>query len=153
MAMAKSRRRQNYKQVKSDTKDLGSAGAVTKLGELTPISARNQLGRAYCKNIMMTYILQGDAAADEDQGGVCFYITSGETFTNDDVITARARSFGGGSMSIPVHAWVSGEIEDDAPGGKLFLWAEATDVTLTTNVSIRYTAEVWGSALLSYNLA
>lgn len=139
--------------MKSATKDLGSAGSVVKLGELTPISARNQLGRAYCKNITMTYILQGDAAADEDQGGVCFYITSSTSFENDDVITARARSFGGGTMNIPVHAWVSGEETDDAPGGKLFLWAEATDVTLSTNVSIRYTAEVWGSALLSYNLA
>ena len=101
----------------------------------------------------MTYILQGDSAADEDQGGVCFYITSNSSFADSDVVTARALAFGGGTINLPVHRWISGEVTDDAPGGKLYVWAEASDNTLTTDVDIRYTAEVWGSALLSYVLA
>ncbi len=150
MATRHRRKQRNYKQVISATKDVGSAGGQVLIGSLSPLTARNQLGRAYCKNIVMTYILQGDAAADPDQGGVVFYISSNNTWADSDVITARARSFGGGTVNLPVHSWVSGEVTDDAPGGKLYVYAEATDVTGITDVDIRYTAEVWGSALLQY---
>ena len=139
-----------YKQVVSATKDIGSSGDQVLIGSLSPLTARNQLGRAYVKNIVMTYILQGSSAADQDQGGVCFYVTSNNTFADSDVVTARARAFGGGTLNIPINRWVSGEVTDDAPGGKLYLWAESTDVTLTTDIEIRYTAETWGTALLQY---
>ena len=150
MARKRSRR---YKQVITATKDLGAAGGQILIGSLAPITNRNQLGRAYCHNIVMTYILQGDAAADPDQGGVVFYLSSNSVWADTDVVSARAASFGGGTINIPVRAWVSGEVTDDAPGGKLYLYAEATDVTLAANVDIRYTAEVWGSALLQYYTA
>jgi len=144
------KRRRNYKQVITATKDLGSAGEQILIGSLSPLTARNQLGRAYAKNIVMTYILQGDAAADPDQGGICFYVSSNNTWADSDVITARALSLGGGTVNLPIHRWVSGEVTDDAPGGKLYIYAEMTDFTLTTDVSVRYTAETWGSALLQY---
>ena len=56
-------------------------------------------------------------------------------------------------MNLPIRAWVSGEVTDDAPGGKLYIYAEATDMTVLTDVEIRYTAEIWGSALLQYYTA
>ena len=144
------RRTRRYKQVTTATKDLGSAGSQILLGSLAPITNRNQLGRAYAHNIMMTYILQGDAAAGADQGGVVFYLSSNSSWADSDVICARSAAYGGGTLNIPVRAWVSGEVTDDAPGGKIYLYAEATDMTVVTDVEIRYTAEIWGSALLQY---
>ena len=149
--MAKKAKR--YKQVITATKDLDDAGGQILIGSLAPITSRNQLGRAYCHNIVMTYILQGDAAADPDQGGVVFYLSSNSSWSDSDCICARAAAFGGGTVNIPVRAWVSGEVTDDAPGGKIYVYAEATDVTSLINVNIRYTAEVWGSALLQYYAA
>ena len=146
-------RAKRYKQIVTATKDLDDAGGQILIGSLAPITNRNQLGRAYCHNIVMTYILQGGTEADPDQGGVVFYVSSNSTWSDGDVVCARARSFGGGTLNIPIRAWVSGEVTDDAPGGKLYIYAEATDVTATQNVFIRYTAEVWGSALLQYYTA
>ena len=127
MARKRSRRR-NYKQVVTATKSLGSAGSQVLIGSLSPLTARNQLGRAYVKNIVMTYILQGDTAADTDQGGIVFYVSSNNSWADSDVVTARALGFGGGTINIPIHRWVSGELTDDAPGGKLYVYAELTDV-------------------------
>ena len=85
-----------YKQVVTATKDLGSAGGQILLGSIAPITNRNQLGRAYCHNILMTYILQGDAAAGSDQGGVVFYVSSNSSWSDSDVIAARAARYGEG---------------------------------------------------------
>ena len=153
MARTRRRRKKQYKQVVTDTKSLGSSGGQILIGTLAPIANRNQLGRAFCKNITMTYMLQGDAAAGADQGAVTFYIGSNSAWADSDVITARSAAYGGGTLNIPVNAWVSGEVTDDAPGGKLYVWAECTDMTVVTNVDIRYTAEIWGSALLQYYTA
>ena len=139
-----------YKQVVNDTVDLGDSGAQTLLGSLAPITNRNQLGRAYCNNLVITYILNADGPVEDDVGGVVFYISSNSSWAESDVITARAMPYGGGTINVPVKAWVSGEMTDDAPGGKLYLYAECTDTSLILNTEIRFTAEIWGSALLQF---
>ena len=139
-----------YKQVVNAEKDLGDSGAQVLIGSLHPVYNRNQLGRAYCSNIMQTWILQTDGPVEDDVGGVVFYLTSSSTFAAEDVITARASPFGGGTINLPVKAWVSGEETDDAPGGKLFIYAECTDTSAILNTKIRLTSEVWGTALLNY---
>ena len=153
LSMARRRsRRKMYKQVVNTEEDLGDSGTQVQIGKLTPISTRNQLGKAYCNNMMITYILQADGPTSDDVGGVVFYVCSSSTFSAEDVITARALPYGGGSINLPVKAWVSGETFDDMPGGTLYIFAESTDTSLSLNVKIRYTAEVWGSALLQYNI-
>ena len=139
-----------FKQVVNDTVDLGDAGAQTLLGSLAPITNRNQLGRAYCNNLVLTYILNQDGAVGDDVGGVVFYISSNATWAESDVISARAMPYGGGTINLPVKAWVSGTETEDAPGGKLYLYAECTDTSAVLNTDIRFTAEVWGSALLQF---
>ena len=142
-----------YKQVVTETVDLGDGGEQILIGKLSPITNRNQLGRAYCSNLVITYILNADGAVAGDQGGVVFYICSEDPFANVNVITARASPYGGGTVNLPVKAWVSGEETADAPGGELYIYAECTDTSLTINTSIRLTVEAWGSALLQYSVA
>ena len=152
--MARRRRRQKmYKQVVTTTTDMGDSGGQILLGNLAPITGRNQLGKAYCNNITATYILNADGAVASDQGGLVFYLSSSSGWSDSDVITARASPYGGGTVTLPVKRWMSGEETDDAPGGKLYLWAEVTDTSLTVNTSVRITLEVWGTALLLYNPA
>ena len=148
--MAKPRR---YKQIYTDTKDLGDDGGQILLGSFAPISNANQIKKSYFHNVIMTYILQADGPVGSDQGGVVFYLSSSNVWSDNDVVTARASAFGGGSVNLSFKGMVSGETFDDMPGGKCYLWAECTDTSAVLNTSIRYTAEVWGSQLLQYYTA
>ena len=137
-----------YKQTVTTTQDMGDSGGQILLGTLKPLSGRNQLGRAYCNNVRATYILNADGAVYGDQGGMIWYISSSSTWSDDDVICARAARFGGGTVNLPVKRWISGEETDDAPGGTLYIYGEVTDTSAIVNTSIRITFEAWGTALL-----
>ena len=144
--MARRRYPRNYKtQCKVATKDMDDAGGQILLGSVSALDA--QLNWGYLNNIVISAILNGGTEADPDQGGMIFYLTTNSTWSDSDVITARAYSFGGGSVSLSAKRRVSGAQEDDKIDGKVYLWGEVTDVTLTQNVSIRYVAEVWGRFL------
>ena len=138
------RRSRNYKVIETATKDLGDAGDQILLGTIQPITSGNQAFSGWFKNVVCTYVLQDEDATESSVGGVVFYLSSNTTWNDDDVITARAMPFGGGSVSLSANRKVSGELFDDMVGGKVALWAEATDVSAVNNLSIRYTVECWG---------
>ena len=144
-SMARRRRRpKNYKVIETATKNLGDSGDQILLGTIQPITSGNQAFSGWFKNVVVTYVIQDESASESSVGGVVFYLSSNTTWADDDVITARAVPFGGGSVSLSANRKVSGELFDDMVGGKVALWCEATDVSAINDLSIRYTAECWG---------
>lgn len=142
--MARKRRPRNYKVIETASKSLGDAGEQILLGTIQPITSGNQAFSGWFKNVVCTYVLQDEDATESSVGGIVFYLSSNTTWADDDVITARAVPFGGGTVSLTANRKVSGELFDDMVGGKVALWAEATDVSAVNNLNIRYTVECWG---------
>ena len=124
------------------TKDMGSAGDQILLGSWNSIDPGTMT--AYLHNCNISAILQGDSAADPDQGGIMFYLSTNNSWADVDVFAASAYSFGGGKCSLTAKRKVSGEIFDDMIGGRVYLYGELSDTTATTDVSLRLAVEIWG---------
>ena len=141
--MARRRRgRRLYKQVKTFTKDLGSAGGQILLGSFNPIDAAVSFG--YLNNVICSSIQN---QGEQETGGLMFYLTTDSSWNDDEVITARARPLGGGTVNLVAKRKVSAEVFDNMPGGKLYLWMEFTDITAITDVEARVVLEIWGNFL------
>ena len=140
--MARRRRSRNYKQIDTFTKDMGDAGGQILLGSFQPIDPGTMPG--YLHNVNIASILNGGTEADPDQGGILFYLSSNSVWSDADVFSATAYSFGGGKASLSARRRVSGEIFDDATFGKVYLWGEVSDVTAVQNVALRLVIETWG---------
>ena len=133
------RRARKYKTVTVNTKNMGSAGAQILLGSYIPMDETISFG--YLNNVVATGFMND---GENNNGGICFYLTRQSNWADSDVITARATQLGGGTVNLSAKQKVSGEVFDDMPGGRIYVWAELTDVTLTDDVEIRYVLEAWG---------
>ena len=141
----RSRRARNYKTMDVFTKDFGDAGAQLLIGSWSSIDPGTMTG--YLNNVNVTGILNGGTEADPDQGGMMFYLSTNNSWADVDVFSANAYAFGGGKCSLSAKRKVSGELFDDMVGGKVYLYGEVSDVTLTQNVSLRLAIESWGRFL------
>ena len=133
--------RRNYKIVNVHTKNLGSTGDQVLIGTIDKLDAQGV--SAYLNNVRFSAVLN-NSQGDEALGGYMVYLTTSSDWSDDYVITARAGSFGS-----TVNLSAKRTIEQNATNkfgnlGPIYLWMEITDITLTSDVDMRYVAETWG---------
>ena len=147
--MARRRRARNYKLVNINSVDMGSAGEPVQIGYITKLDAEGVT--AFCKNLVVSsYVADYKQPAGSVAGNVnpvpsiMYYVTTSSTFDGDDVITARATS-GAGTVNLALYRRIMQNTDvDDGNFGKLHLFAELTDITVSANITVKYCIETWG---------
>ena len=130
-----------YKLVNVATKDMGSAGGQVLIGVVDKIDAQGVNG--FLNNIRLSVLLND--SVDGEIGGFLAYLTTGASWDDDQVITARGGSFGD-TVSLSAKRSISQNVAKTMSNqGQIYLWVELTDITSTVNVDMRYVAETWGS--------
>ena len=137
------RRSRSYKQVSVQTKDVGSAGDQNRILAIAPLDPG--VANGYLNNVQLTVLLND--SVDGEIGGFIAYLTSGNTWDDDDVITARGGSFGDTVSLTAKRAIRTSTATPDETGGSVHAWVELTDITTTTDVDLRVIAETWGRFL------
>ena len=128
-----------YKQIKTFTKDMGSAGSQILLGYVEPLD--DDLDFGYLNNIRLTAILQ---TGDGDAGGILCFLNASSSWSDSHIITADACPGFGGKMNLSAKRKVSGAQQITRPDGRVYLYAELTDITVTTDVQLRCVIECYG---------
>ena len=147
--MAKSKRPRNYKQVEATTADMGSSGGQVLLGSVSPLDVQGTPG-AYLNNVVCTALLNDDAFSPETElaytGGFIIYLSSTDgPWSDNQIITARGISQWGGTCSLSAKRRICSSAEQTSrDDGEIYIWAELTDITLTSNVYARFVFEAWG---------
>ena len=129
----------NYSQIKSFTKNMGSAGGQIQLGYIEPIDNDSMFG--YLNNVVVTALIN---EGDGDNGGMLFYLSSNSSWNDSDVLAAKGIPGYGGSVSLSAKRKVTGQVEHNRPDGRVYIYGECTDLTVTTDVSVRIVLEAWG---------
>ena len=142
--MAKRRGPRNYKQVRTLTKDMGNIGGqehVLAIRKLDP-----QLTGAYLNNVIVSMQLNTDDISQGSTPGFTAYLTTTNSWDDDNVITARSVGGSAGTVSLSAKRFIRSD-EDDETGstGPVHVWIEMTDIAGTGEVGeARCTMEVWG---------
>ena len=134
-----------YKIVNAATKDMGSAGAQTRLGVIGKVDAQGIT--AYLNNVQVSAIINNYDGGDTTPG-IMFYLTTSVTWDDNRIIAAGAVGIGG-KVSLSAKRRIKENAEDPQGNtGTVHLWAELTDITVTDDIELRYVAETWGSFIL-----
>ena len=138
--MARNRRPRIYKQVKTQTKDMGGSGTQILLGTISPIDV--QAGPGWLKNVVIS-VLQNDG--DGDNGGFMFYLSTSNSWNDDYVIAARATPGGlSGNVSLSARRYIRDSVADVSRNdAELYVWGEVTDLGTVSNTA-RIVIEAWG---------
>ena len=118
---------------------MGSAGSQILLGYVEPLDDDLQFG--YLDRIAVTAILQD---GDGDNGGILTFLNASDTWSDSHVITAAAVPGFGGKMNLSAKRRVSGGESLTTPQGRVYLYAELTDITVSTNTALRLVIECYG---------
>ena len=149
--MARRRGPKNYKQTLTMTKDMGSAGAQKHIGKAEKLDPA--LAAGYLNNIVVSAqindlgpIIAGDPAPNTP--GFTVYLSTAPSGAWDDDAILTARSFGpmAGTRSLSAKRWIKTDDTSDLTSSTcpIHVWAEITDVTVTTDIEARFTLEFWG---------
>ena len=140
--MARRRKSRNYKQTHVETQSVGSAGAQVHLGYFDPLDVEGGNITAWLNNVNLSALINDSPEAEI--GGFIAYLTTSSSWSDGDVITARAGQFAD-TVSLtakrPIRA--AGN-QADRNDGRINLWIEITDITVSSNVSLRIVTETWG---------
>ena len=129
-----------YKLVNAFTKNMGSGGAQVLLGTISKLDAQGIT--AFLNNVVVTASLNDGEA---DSGGIVLYLTTGDNWNDDYIITARGMSGFGGTVNLTAKRSIQADAERlTSNEGEIYLWGEITDITATTDVEVRYICETWG---------
>ena len=136
-------RRKLYKQTKVKTDNLGSTGGQILIGTVTKLDAQGVNG--YLNNIRVSALLNDADGHTGDQGGFIAYLTTDNSWSDDNIITARAGRFAD-TVNLPAKRTLR-QGTDNAYGnmGDVHLWMEITDISTVTDVELRIVTETWGS--------
>ena len=136
------RRTRNYKLVNSMTKDMGSAGAQNLLGYLDKVDAQGIT--AWANNFVVSTMVNNYDGGNPAPG-IMVYATTGDPFSDNEIITARA-IYSGGTVSLALKRPIRADAEKaTANDGRIYLYAELTDITVSDNVEARFVIESWGN--------
>ena len=143
--MARRKGPRNYKKTNILTKNFGSAGAQVKIATFG--KQDNQMPGTYLNNVVVSAIL---SEGDGDAGGLIFYLsTTGGTWDDDSVISAKAMPGYGGTVSLSAKRAIRKGAEAElADFGEVYLWGEVTDLSYTSDVTCRTVIETWGRNVL-----
>ena len=132
-----------YKQTKTKTDNLGSAGSQVLIGKVDKIDAQGVNG--YLHNIRVSMLLNEGHTAFTTNGGFICYLTTADTWADEDIICARAAQFAD-TVNLPAKRTLR-QSADNVKGnmGPVYLWAECSDITASTDVTVRIVTETWGS--------
>ena len=139
-----------YKIVNAATRDLGDAGAQINIGEIGKIDAQGLTG--HLRNVVLSVIVNDYPDISPVPGlstpyqlpGFVAYLTTGASWSDDQIITARA-FLAGDTVSLAAYRRIEADsAQTKADFGKVYLWLEATDIHATENTVVRYVAETWG---------
>ena len=141
------RRARNYKQVATLTKDMGNVGGQEKVLAIRKLDP--QLTGAFLNNVIVSGQLNAQESSATQWGqapGFTAYLTSGPTWSDDQIISARSFGGSGGSVSLTAKRYIRTD-EDDPTGsfGPVYVWLEMTDIAGTAETAeCRVNLEVWG---------
>ena len=136
------RRRRNYKIVNAFTKNMGSGGGQVKLGYMDKVDAQGIT--AWANNFVVSCMVNNYDGGNPAPG-VMVYATTGDSYSDDSIITARA-FYSGGTVSLALkRGIVKDSTAEAANDGRIFLWAELTDITVSDDVEARFVVESWGN--------
>ena len=97
---------------------------------------------AFLKNVVVTTQLQ---EGDGDAGGITLYLTTGDNWDDNYIITARAIPGYGGTVSLTAMRSIEADAERlTSNEGQIYLWGEITDLSYTSDVELRCVVETWG---------
>ena len=139
MARYKRRYPRNYKVTERHTENVGSAGTVNSFGYISSIDPTNV--NAWVNNAIISMITNNSTG--DETGGIMVYATSSVTFSNTDIIAAKAVPLGGGTFSLRLKRMLRSSL-DGLTTDRIYLHVEVTDVTLTGDVLLPTVIEVWG---------
>ena len=122
------------------TANMGSAGGQILLGYVSKLDAQGV--SAFLKNVVVTTQLQ---EGDGDAGGITLYLTTGDEWSDDYIITARAMPGYGGTVSLAAMRSIEADAERlTSNEGQIYLWGEITDLSYASEVQMRCIVETWG---------
>ena len=129
-----------YKLVNALSKNMGDAGGQKLIGTVSKLDAQGI--SAFLKNVVVTVQLN---EGDGDAGGITLYLTTGDNWDDDHIITARAVPGYGGTVSLTAMRSIEADAERlTSNEGQIYLWAEMTDISYTSDVYLRMVIETWG---------
>ncbi len=138
------RRSRNYPIVNAATNDGSFTGAQVAIAKISKVDAQG-VPNAWVKNVQVTGMIN---EAEDDVGGMVFYLTTDGAEWNDDyIITARGVPGPGGSVSLSANRSIKTNDTTSAAfeqgvGGPIYVWVEIADYVLTEK--FRWVTEVWG---------
>ena len=139
--MAKGPRR--YKQIITQTKDMGSAGAQVCCASITALDPQAMSG--YLHNVRVSAILNEHSSNAQESGGIMCYLTTASSWSDDNVISARAMPQFGGNISLSAKRYIKDKFQDSSRNdGPMYVWVELTEATLTEDQELRVAVEAWG---------
>jgi len=161
--MARRRGKSNYKQIKTGTVDLGTAGAQVHIAEIKMLD--DALRGSFLNNVQFsvqannsTYMVTPPDPTDSVAGtsimpSFTLYLSYRATSWDDDsVIAVSSTGSGGGNGNlsckrvIKTNATASDVAENIGP---VHVWMESTDITSgATSVEARVTLTAWGRMIL-----
>ena len=137
-------RRGYYKQIATGTKDMGDTGAQIHIGRIEKLE--EQLKGCYLNNVVVSCMTQITTDQATLSGFTVYLSTAPNgSWADDQVITARAVSGGGGTISLSAKRAIrtNSTASEVQPFGPVHVWAEATDLSQPDNEA-RFTIEAWG---------
>ncbi len=145
MARKSYKKPKNYKQTKVETVNVGSAGEQIHIGYFQPIDVEGSSLNAWLNNVNLSLLLND--AESEGSGGFIAYLTTNGSWSDADVITARAGNFADTVNLACKRSIKSSVYEPDRNDGVVALWIEISDITITSDVDVRIVMESWGRFL------
>ena len=159
LSMARRRRgRSNYKQIKTGTVDLGTAGAQIHLAKIMMLD--HALKGAYLNNVQFS--VQTNSAPQQVPAtgssnttvipAYTFYLSYEPTSWSDgSVFAVYSTPLGGGNGNLTCKRAIKTNEDSDPERnqGPIHVWAECTDITTgATGSSARVTLTAWGRMIL-----
>ncbi len=140
--MAKRRYQRNYLTVNALTKNFGSEGDQIVIAKFSKTDAQSRQ-TTWLNNVRVAAMLQ---AGDGDAGGMLFYLTTDDNWSDDYIIASNAISGYGGKMSLSAKRRIRANVDEINAGfGQVYLWGEITDLSYTTDVKVRIVIDTWGT--------
>ena len=144
--MARRRRYpKNYKLVNAASKTVGSAGAQILIGKITKLNHQS-IPNGYVHGVKISAMIQ---EAEQDTASIMFYLSTNDSWSDSDIISAAATGSTGGSAWLSAKRSIRTNATPDNSNdimlssfGPIYVYVEAGDYVASE--SIRYVAETWG---------
>ena len=121
---------------------MGSAGDQIHLGYIDKLDAQGITG--YLHNLQVSAMINNYDGGDPAPG-ILFYLTSDDVWSDDTIIDAKA-AYSAGNVSLRARRWIKQDADQSKGNtGRVHLWAELTDITVSDDVEMRVIVATWGN--------